>query len=81
MTYTGHMENGVVVFDGPAPPDGTVVRVVPETNGIAPPAAADIPSIYDRLKPVIGAVDDPTLPTDGAVNHDHYLYGAPKQQP
>ena len=21
------------------------------------------------------------VPTDGSVNHDHYLYGAPKQEP
>ena len=26
-----------------------------------------------------GTWDD--LPTDGSVNHDHYLYGAPKQIP
>ncbi len=24
------------------------------------------------------AVDDPALPADLAVNHDHYLYGTPK---
>ena len=24
------------------------------------------------------AVDDPTLPVDLAVNHDHYLYGTPR---
>ena len=26
-----------------------------------------------------GTWDD--VPTDGSVNHDHYLYGAPKQKP
>ena len=26
-----------------------------------------------------GTWDD--VPTDGSVNHDHYLYGAPKQEP
>jgi hypothetical protein len=25
------------------------------------------------------AVDDPSLPTDGARQHDHYLYGTPKK--
>lgn len=32
----------------------------------------------DPLLELIGLVDDPGLPTDLAVNHDHYLYGAPK---
>jgi hypothetical protein len=27
----------------------------------------------------LGTWDD--VPTDGSVNHDHYLYGAPKQTP
>ena len=26
------------------------------------------------------AIDDPSLPTDGARRHDHYLYGTPKQE-
>ena len=31
MTYRGHIRNGVVVFEGPAPfADGTPVRVEPE---------------------------------------------------
>lgn len=25
------------------------------------------------------AVDDPSLPSDGAYQHDHYLYGTPKK--
>lgn len=30
MSYQGHIENGVVVFDGKAPlPDGTPVEVIP----------------------------------------------------
>ena len=27
------------------------------------------------------AVDDPSLPEDLSVNHDHYLYGTPKKEP
>ncbi|MCY3023827.1 MAG: hypothetical protein NTW87_33025 [Planctomycetota bacterium] len=26
------------------------------------------------------AVDDPSLPEDLSVNHDHYLYGTPKKE-
>ena len=40
----------------------------------APPVAAG----DDPLLELIGMVDDPSLPTDLAVNHDHYLYGAPR---
>lgn len=32
----------------------------------------------DRL---VGLVDNPDAPTDLAVNHDHYLYRAPKVEP
>jgi hypothetical protein len=28
---------------------------------------------------IVGAADDPDAPADGALNHDHYLYGAPKK--
>lgn len=34
-------------------------------------------SLYDALKPFIGIATD--LPPDAALNHDHYLYGAPKK--
>jgi hypothetical protein len=29
---------------------------------------------------IVGIVDDPDAPTDGSINHDHYLYGAPKRE-
>ncbi len=35
----------------------------------------------DPFELIIGLVDDPDGPTDVAVNHDHYLYGAPKVEP
>lgn len=39
----------------------------------------DGPSLFDRLKPLIEAAGDSGLPTDAALNHDHYLYGHPKK--
>ena len=66
MTYKGKMKNGVVVLDGGhAPPDGAPVSV----RLLKPPG---------RLKPFIGIADD--LPSDISINHDHYLYGTPKQE-
>ena len=35
----------------------------------------------DPLERLIGLVDDPDGPDDVAENHDHYLYGAPKERP
>jgi hypothetical protein len=35
----------------------------------------------DPLEGLIGLVHDATGPDDVAENHDHYLYGAPKERP
>ena len=29
---------------------------------------------------IVGILDDPDAPTDGSINHDFYLYGAPKRE-
>lgn len=75
MTYRGHVENGVVVFDDEIVlPEGTQVQVdliLPVTEDAEPP------SLYERLKPVIGMAEG--LPSDLAQNHDHYLHGRAKQ--
>jgi len=39
------------------------------------------PTDEDPFELIIGLVDDPEGPSDVAVNHDHYLYGAPKEHP
>ena len=79
MSFTGHIVDGQVVLDEPAPlPDGTPVRVEQTANGIAP-SSPEVLSIFERYQGFIGSIDDPTLPTDGALNLDHYLYGQPKR--
>jgi hypothetical protein len=71
MTFQGHIQNGVAVFDEPMTlPDGTKVQIVP--------AASPAPkSLAERFQNIIGAADD--LPADLAENHDHYLHGTPKK--
>jgi hypothetical protein len=72
MTFQGHIENGVAVFDEPVSlPDGLKVRIVPvvETAG----ETGGHTTLAERFKNVIGAVDD--LPEDMAANHDRYLHG------
>jgi hypothetical protein len=70
MSFEGHIQNGVVVFNEPiSVPEGTAVRV----EVIAQPRK----TLAQRFKNVISAGVD--LPEDLAKNHDHYLHGTPKQ--
>jgi hypothetical protein len=71
MTYRGHVENGKVVFDEPAPlVDGTRVRVevAPE---VAEPDTDECPTLAERLASVIGKAEG--LPADWSERHDQYL--------
>jgi hypothetical protein len=84
MTVEGHIENGQIVLDQETPLlDGMKVRVeflqkdVAQQNG-SEPTAAELPSLYERMKGFVGSVEG--LPTDFAINHDHYLHGQPKRQ-
>ena len=49
----------------------------PQTSKNGRPIWEIIEEISNQAPP--GTWDD--VPTDGSVNHDHYLYGAPKQIP
>lgn len=70
MSFQGHIENGVVVFDEPMTvPDGTPVRVEV--------IAGERKTLAERFKHAIGTGVE--LPDDLAKNHDHYLHGTPKQ--
>ncbi len=62
MTYTGKVENGVVVFDGEIKPrDGMLVRVEEVAT------TAEVGDALDRLAgKAVG------LPPDLADRHDHY---------
>jgi hypothetical protein len=64
MTYTGHVEKGVVVFDGPVrPPEGAAVRV----EEVETEQASGVGDGLDRL-----AGRAKGLPADLAERHDHY---------
>jgi hypothetical protein len=82
MTYRGQVRNGAVILDDPtALPEGTEVSVRPlrQSNGQGKrAAAAKRPrTLLDVLRPFVGKAKG--LPPDMSVNHDHYLYGVPKQ--
>jgi hypothetical protein len=85
MTVRGKIKNGKVVLDDPqALPEGTEVEVrpvkkrKPAARARKPKAKAPPRSLAERLANVIGKATG--LPSDASVNHDHYLYGLPKQQ-
>jgi len=76
MSFTGHIQNGLVVFDAPVSlPDGTRVTVTPQEPKEA--AVEKVPTIFERYKDIIGIASD--LPADFAENHDHYIHGTPKK--
>lgn len=71
MTYKGHVENGVVVFDEPVLlEDGTPVSIeiaaTPQKTDFV-----DARSRFEHYRHLIGIVND--LPEDLAENHDKYL--------
>jgi len=79
MVYRGRVKNGVVVLDSPSVlPEGVEVRVE------IVPAESEGPLLDERgqtlgqklMKYAGRAVG---LPEDAALQHDHYLYGAPKR--
>jgi len=64
MTYRGHVQNGVVVFDEPQrPADGTPVIV----DEVSSSQQATVGDALDRL-----AGKAQGLPSDLASRHDHY---------
>lgn len=84
MTVEGHIENGQIVLDQDTPlPEGMKVRVhllEIDNNGehAVQETPDELPSLYERMESVIGSVEG--LPSDMAINHDHYLHGQPKRQ-
>jgi hypothetical protein len=76
MTYTGKVQQGVVVFDGESKPsEGASVRV--EEVQPVDSNTDSRPSVWDVLREFDGTAVG--LPSDMAENHDHYIHGTPKR--
>jgi hypothetical protein len=72
MTYRGHVKKGVIVLDPPAQlPEGAEVEVRASQQISAEATWAEV------FRDVIGQAEG--LPADSSINHDHYLYGTPKE--
>ena len=79
MVYRGHVREGKVELSEPlALPDGAevTVRLVKPRRKVAK-TRRRATTLAERLAPFIGKAKG--LPADFARNHDHYLYGVPKQ--
>ncbi|MFA7235343.1 MAG: hypothetical protein WC058_00645 [Phycisphaeraceae bacterium] len=67
MTYKGHIKNGVAVLDDDVKlPEGSEVLIQPIQS-----------SLSETLRTLAGKGKN--LPSDGSVQHDHYIYGTPKR--
>jgi hypothetical protein len=79
MVYRGRVKNGVVVLDHPgALPEGVEVRVeVVPAESTAPMLDDQGQTLGQKLMKYAGR--SVGLPEDAAFQHDHYLYGTPKQ--
>ena len=80
MTYRGRVKDGLVVLEGPRmPPEGAPVsvRVLKAPTRRAGTRRRSAATPFERMKPFIGVITD--LPADLSLNHDHYLYGAPRK--
>jgi len=75
MVLQGHVENGKIVLDEEATlAEGMKVRV--ELLAIDPAEGEELsetPTLYERLKPIIGVVKD--LPPNASERIDEHLYG------
>ena len=73
MSYRGEVKGGVVVLEGVALPEGTVVRVEPVHERARRKKKKGLDPIF--------TMSDLAVETgikDLATNADHYLYGHPK---
>ena len=82
MTLTGHIIGGQIVPDAPAVlPEGAAVRIevvnAPAEESTSSGSDDSQPTLAEQLRDYLTHAID--LPEDAALNHDHYLYGAPKK--
>jgi hypothetical protein len=81
MTLHGHIQDGEIVLAPHGPlPEGATVQVLVNSAPAKQPGAdegAPLPTLAERYKEFAGCLQG-DLPADAALNHDHYLYGAPK---
>jgi hypothetical protein len=79
-TLTAHFDGKVLIPDEPVnlPVDCALeVQVQPLKKRVEP--SGDDRPLMKLVKLLEELPDNPDAPTDGAAQHDHYLYGLPKR--
>jgi hypothetical protein len=78
MTITARFDGRVFVPEGPVDlPAGRRVQLVVEPAEVTPAVAS--PPLTGLMAELGRLPENPDWPADGAAQHDHYLYGTPKQ--
>ncbi len=76
MTVRATFDGKVLIPEQPLDlPSGSVVELE-----VRSPAEDGESLLADLLKLAESSPPNPDLPTDGAAQHDHYLYGTPKRK-
>lgn len=70
-----HVKNGRIELDEPVDLPEGVALVVHLATDIESPEEGT--ALLERMRGIVGIVND--LPEDMALNHDHYLHGAPRK--
>jgi len=77
MFLEGTVIDGQIILDEASRlPEGTRIRIELAPPPSSKPAIAEKPTLQWLLD-LAGTADD--LPEDMALNHDHYLHGAPRR--
>ncbi|HVX83420.1 MAG TPA: hypothetical protein VH253_01245 [Phycisphaerae bacterium] len=78
VKMSGMVKGGVIVPEGTLP-EGTRVDISAEVEGGTGKEGGGGESVRDFLLKFAGTAEG-GYPADYALNHDHYLYGAPRRQ-
>lgn len=82
MTVEGIVKNGKIVLKKPSKlAEGETVTIRPKTaRRKSARRSRARGSASEFLLRFAGKINDPSLPSDLSTNHDHYLYGVPKNK-
>ena len=80
-TVRARFDGRVFVPDEPVDlPAGSEVEIPVPSPPPKPPEAVGKPPLMELLEELEKLPANPDWPADGAMQHDHYLYGTPKRE-
>jgi hypothetical protein len=77
IQFNAHFDGRNICPDEPiALPENVPLRITVDEAVIKPADSNGLLDLFDRLEDKAGLIDGPS---DWSIEHDHYLYGAPKK--